>query len=213
MKKTLLALLFLLFSKIAGQAFIQGALAKDFGVQGATYQIREENFLQEIQAKLREAEKSGKIAKLQSEMKKQTVARANRPKEVLGISKAEESREWIYDPSVSLDHDLRDQNGQVFYKAYTKVNPLDKISLSKALIFIDGDDKEQVNWALQQNKKRKNHAKVILVKGAVIDLMRQTKVRFYFDQNGTLTSRFKISHTPAIVEQEEKILKVREVAI
>ncbi len=209
MKKILLVLLFLLFSKGASQ----NSLAKDFGIQGTTHEIREQNFLQEIQAKLKEAEKNGKIAKLQSEMKKQTILRANRPKEVRGITKAEESRNWVFDPSISLDHDLRDQNGQVFYKAYTKVNPLDKITLSKALIFIDGDDKEQVNFALQQNKKRTSHAKIILVRGGVIDLMRQTKVRFYFDQNGTLTTKFKILHTPAIVEQEGKILRVSEVAI
>lgn len=209
MKKTLLALLFLLGSKIA----CQSVLAKDFGVQGATYKIREENFLHEIQTKLKEAEKSGKITKLQNEMKKQTIARTNRPKEVSGITRAEESRVWLYDPSVSLDHDLHDQNGQVFYRAYTKVNPLDNISLSKALIFIDGDDKEQVNWALKQDKKRKSHVKIILVKGAVIDLMRQTKVRFYFDQNGILTSRFSILHTPALVEQEGKVLKISEVSI
>lgn len=192
---------------------MEAASAKDFGVLGTTYEIREENFLREIQAKLKDAEKTGKIAKLQNEMKKQAIARVNRPKEINGISRAEESREWIYDPSVSLDHDLRDQMGRVFYKAYTKVNPLDKISLSKALIFVDGDDQEQVQYALHQNKKRKSHVKIILVKGGVIDLMRKEKIRFYFDQNGTLVNKFKILHTPAIVEQEGKALKVREVAL
>ena len=43
--------------------------------------------------------------------------------------------------------------------------------------------------------------------------MRVKKVRLYFDQNGLLTKKFSIRAVPAFVEQEGKILKVREVAI
>jgi len=205
MKKTLLALLFLLGSK--------AVFAKDLGVQGVNYEIREQNLLSQIQDKLKDAEKTGKIAKMQEGFVKQSQARFNRPQPITSITNAKVSREWLYDPSVSLDHDLKDQLGQVFYKAGTKVNPLEKISLSNALIFIDGDDSKQVNWALTEYKVRNKRAKIILVKGAVLDLMRAKKVRIYFDQNGILTSKFDIKHVPALLEQAGKVLKVREVAI
>jgi len=205
MKKTLLALLFLLGSK--------AVFAKDLGVQGVNYEIREQNLLSQIQDKLKDAEKTGKIAKMQEGFVKQSQARFNRPQPVASITKAEKSRKWVYDPSISLDHDLKDQLGQVFYKAGTKVNPLENISLTNALIFIDGDDEKQVNWALAEYKARNKRAKIILVKGAVLDLMRTKKVRIYFDQNGILTSKFDIKHVPALLEQENKMLKVQEVAI
>ncbi|MEI6806915.1 MAG: type-F conjugative transfer system protein TraW, partial [Myxococcaceae bacterium] len=196
MKKTSLVLLFLFFS---GAELV----AKDFGVQGQTFPIKEESFLAQVHKKLKIAEKEGKIAKLQNEMKQRTVERANRLQPVDGITKATENQQWVYDPSISLPYDLKDQVGKVFYHAGTQVNPLDKIPLSKALIFIDGDDAKQVSWALKENKKRHSKTKLILVKGGVIDLMRSKKIRFYFDQNGTLTKKFSITHVPALIEQGE----------
>ncbi len=205
MKKTLSVLLFLLFSEMA--------LAKDLGIHGVTYEIKEKNLLEEIQEKLQEAKKDGRLDKFQNNVKKQMLDQVNNPKPVSGIVKATQDREWIFDPSVSWPDDLKDQNGKVFYRAGTKVNPLDKISLTKALIFIDGGDEEQVNWAIDQHKSRKGKVKIILVKGRVLDLMRTRKVRLYFDQNGVLTKKFSIHAVPAFVEQDGKMLRVKEVSI
>lgn len=205
MLKILLALLSLLSSNIA--------VAKDYGIQGVTYEITEKDFLKELQEKLQEAQKSGKLAKFQDDVKKQMISSVNSPKAVEGITKATFAREWYFDPSVSKPTDLADQNGQVFYLAGTKVNPLDYMSFTKTLIFIDGDDEAQVRWALAQNKIKKSRAKIILVKGRVIDLMRQKKIRLYFDQQGTLTTKFGIKAVPATVAQEGKMLKVMEVPL
>ncbi len=189
------------------------ALAKDYGIQGTTYEIKEKNLLSEIQERLQEAKNNGQLDKFQNGVKKQMLDQANNPREVVGIVKASIAREWVFDPSISWPEDLRDQNGKVFYRAGTKVNPLDHVSLTKALVFINGADDKQVKWALQQHSVRKGRAKIILIKGRLLDLMRANKVRFYFDQGGNLTKKFSIHAVPAIVEQEGKILKVREVAI
>lgn len=165
-----LALLFLFFNKIA--------VAKDLGIHGTTYEITEKDFLIEIQEKLQEAQKNGKLAKFQDDIKKQMIGAVNSPKPVEGITKATFLREWFFDPSVSRSDDLRDQNGQIFYRAGTKVNPLDYVTMTKTLIFIDGDDEGQVKWALAQNKIKKSRTKIILVKGRVIDLMKAKKYVF-----------------------------------
>ncbi len=209
MKHKLLVLLFLLFSITANQK----SIAKDYGVVGTTYPIIEQDFLKEIMAKLKVMEQNGKLAKFQNGIKKQMIDSVNKPKPVAGISPTKFAKSWIFDPSVFLDHDLADQNGRVFYKAGTKVNPLDHISLTRTLIFIDGDDETQIKWALKQDKIRKGKTKIILVKGAIIDLMKQTKTRLYFDQNGTLTKKFSIEHTPAKIEQEGKKLRISEVLL
>lgn len=205
MKKTSLALLFLLFSKTA--------TATDLGIHGNTYQIKEKSLLEEIQEKLQEAKKDGRLDKFQNGVKKQMLDQASEPKPVAGIVKATSSRDWLYDPSVTWPDDLKDQNGKVFYRAGTKVNPLDKISLTKALLFIDGSDESQLKWALDQYNRRNSRAKIILVKGKIIDLMKKKKVRLYFDQEGFLTKKFSIRAVPASVEQEGKMLRVREVAL
>jgi conjugal transfer pilus assembly protein TraW len=206
MKKTLLVLLLLLFSSKA-------VVAKDYGIHGTTYQISEKDFLKDISEKLQAAQKDGKLAKFQNDLKTQMVTSVNSPKGVDGITKASTNREWFFDPSISKPTDLADQTGKVFYRAGTKVNPLDYISMTQALIFIDGDDEIQVKWALKQYKQLKSKAKIILIRGKIIDLMRAKKVRFYFDQGGNLTSKFSIKAVPAVVEQEGKMLKVREVAL
>ena len=43
--------------------------------------------------------------------------------------------------------------------------------------------------------------------------MKAKKIRFYFDQNNFLIEKFDIKALPAIVEQEDKVLKITEVAI
>ncbi len=207
MKKTLLVLLFTVSSAISN------TYAKDYGVQGATYPVVEKDFVQEIQSRLKVMEKNGQLAKFQNDVKKQMVNGVNRPKAIAGITKTPEAKSWVFDPSVSVKHDLADQNGRVFYRAGSSVNPLDHISLTKTLLFIDGDDKDQINWALKQDKIKKGKTKIILVKGAIIELMKEKKVRFYFDQNGVLTQKFQIKHVPAKVEQEGKKLRISEVLI
>jgi conjugal transfer pilus assembly protein TraW len=209
MKHKLLVLLFLLFSITANQK----SIARDYGIVGTTYLIIEKDFLKEIQEKLKEMEQNGKLAKFQNGIKKQMVDSVNKTKPVAGITPTKFAKSWLFDPSVFLDKNLTDQNGRVFYKAGTKVNPLDHLSLTRTLIFIDGDDETQVKWAIKQDKLKKNKTKIILVKGAIIDLMKQTKTRLYFDQNGTLTKKFSIEHTPATVEQEGKKLRISEVLL
>jgi conjugal transfer pilus assembly protein TraW len=210
MQKTLSALLFLLFSILVSQ---NKAIAKDYGQQGMVYSIVERNLLEEIQAKLKEMQQNGKLAKFQDGVKKRMVDRVNKPKPVAGITSAKFAKSWLFDPTVFLDRDLADQNGRVFYKAGTKVNPLDHISLTRTLIFIDGDDEIQVKWALRQDKIKKGKTKIILVRGAIIDLMKQTGTRLYFDQNGTLTNKFSIKHVPATIDQEGKKLRIKEVLL
>lgn len=43
--------------------------------------------------------------------------------------------------------------------------------------------------------------------------MTAKKRRFYFDQAGKLTTRFGIEHTPAIVTQAGRVMRVSEVAL
>ena len=55
--------------------------------------------------------------------------------------------------------------------------------------------------------------KIILVKGNILDLMKDNKTRLYFDQGGVLTGKFGIKQVPAIVLQDELKLLIREMRV
>ena len=106
-------------------------------------------------------------------------------------------------------------NGKLLYAKGTKVNPLDHITLDKKLIFIDGKDQEQTHWF--KDKKAKGdfneQDKLILVAGKPIDLGNNLGQEVYFDQAGVLTTKFKIEQVPATIEQEGRLLRIREIEI
>ena len=205
MKKILSALLFLLISKMA--------FAKDYGIIGTTYQITEKSLLEEIQEKLQQAKKDGRLNKFQEQVKNNIYQQINDPQAIHKLKNGTKNRQWLYDPSVSLPYDLKDQSGKIFYQANSKVNPLEKINLTKSLIFINGSDSKQVKWALDLYHQRKGRVKIILTEGKIIDLMKTKKIRFYFDQNQILIKKFQIQALPALVEQQEKMLKIMEVVL
>src|SRR3546814_9840024 len=85
---------------------------------------------------------------------------------------------------------------------------MDFVTIRQKLVFIDGDDRDQLNWALRRFDDQS--AKLIMVKGAPLDAMTQHQRRFYFDQGGFLVGRFGIHAVPAIVEPDGKVMRSEE---
>ena len=86
-------------------------------------------------------------------------------------------------------------------------------SLTKPLVFINGDDKEQLHWALKFEEQRNQEATLILVQGPVFELMHTLKHPLYFDQGGWLVHKLGIQQVPAVVSQEGVRLIIEEVKI
>ena len=187
------------------------AAARDYGQQGTVFPIVEPDLLEQIRAKLQRLEASGETARLNADLKKRTIARVNRPEPVAGLGVAMALRQWRFDPTITVEADISDDKGRVIISAGTRVNPLDSVSLRQKLIFINGDDAAQLAWVIKAHKA--SDAKLILVKGAPLDLMRARQRRFYFDQGGKLTEHFGIRAVPATVEQQGRVLLVTEQAV
>lgn len=185
------------------------AQARDYGQHGTVFPVIERDLLEQIQSGLIAMEASGETARLNEKLKRQTLARVNRPAPVAGIARASETRRWSFDPTITLAADIRGAKGELIHTAGTRVNPLDSVSLRADLLFIDGDDPDQLAWALKQNAG----AKLILVKGAPLKLMKARQRRFYFDQGGKLTGKFGIVAVPARVRQNGRLLEISEVAL
>lgn len=203
--KLLLMLILLMFS-IAVSRYSH---AKDFGVVGHSYEILEQDIIEYIKAKLANQD----LEVLNQEMQKKVKARISRPEPVIGITDAKENREYYYDPTFVLEEDIRDHKGQVIHKKGKVINPLSKVGLSNELIFINGDNVDQVEYALNQYKTLQEKAKIILTSGSPTKLQRAHKeVIIYFDQFGALTKKLGIKAVPAMVKQAGLKLKINEVA-
>jgi conjugal transfer pilus assembly protein TraW len=182
--------------------------AKDYGQAAQAFPVIEPDLLSTIENRLRRAEASGELARTNEMFAKRVEAKVRRPTPVAGLSPATETRDWTYDPTVQLEHDIRDQKGNLIGRAGQRINPLDFVAIKQALVFVDGDDANQIAWATSRYTDL--NAKIIFVSGSPIEEMTNRKRRFYFDQEGKLTSRFGIEHTPAVVQQNGRVMRVSE---
>lgn len=187
--------------------------ANDLGVIGHTYPIEEVNFLDFIQAKLASMGSSGEITKLQTAMQQRVEKHADRPNPVPGITKAQINRVWLIDPSFTVRHDIKDALGKVIIEAGTNVNPLKYITIHHPMVFIDGDDQDEIKWLKKSVQYKLNDIKLVLTSGSISTLSKEFKFPIYFDQEGRLTSKLHIHHVPAIVSQQDLQLRVNEVVI
>lgn len=185
----------------------QAELLKDYGVVGATFEIIEEDLLEVIGQNLRKLNEDGSLQKHQQKIALEVQEKIKRPKAVEGIQHTKEPRSFTYDPSITVPYDLKDHQGKIFHAKGTKVNPLDSQSLSKPLVFIDGDDGSQVEWAMTQQPT----SQIILTKGSPFELMEKIDRPVYFDQEGTLAKKLGIQQVPARVTQQDKYLLIEEI--
>ena len=188
------------------------ALAKDLGTFGETFPIAEENLAAVIEGKLKHLSDTGQLETHQQIIQERVKNKAMNPEAVLGIRRATESKTRLYDPSITVPYDLKDHEGTVFHKKGTVVNPLRTRPLTKPLIFVNGEDKDQISWALQE-KSRNESVKVILVAGSPFKLSEEHGLRFYFDQGGKITEKLGIKEVPTKVTQYEDKLQITSIAL
>ena len=191
--------------------------AKDLGVYGETFPIEEKSLLEAIKTKLQALAASGKLEEHQKIILRKAKEQLNRPPVPTNwkIQKTTEPRSFDWDPSITVPYDLKDHKGQVFHRKGTKVNPLDTHPFRYPFLFVDGDDENQVAWAIRQHQAAKalNKPKIVLVQGAPLEWSQKLGLPIYFDQSGVLVKKFGITQVPARVFQKEKRLVVDEIEL
>lgn len=191
--------------------FIAAVQAKDHSVMGQTWPVAEPDFLDTIDQRLKVLQASGGLERMHKELARKAEHRVRNPEPVAGIAAAAKPREWLFDPSIVLERDLTDHKGSVIAAAGSRVNPLGLVDLTTQLVFIDGRDPAQLQWAM--GKWSAANAKIIFVAGSPFERMGEYQRRFFFDQGGQLTAKFGITAVPAVVSQEGKELRVRELPL
>ncbi len=187
------------------------ASAQDLGVIGPVYPIAEPSLLEVILARLRDAEASGVLARLQRDAQARARNQIEQPAAIAKLTKTTQARSFFFDPSIVVPYAILDADGKLLVPPGTRVNPLDTVSLSQALLFIDARDTAQVKRASGILDERGGKLKVILTGGSYLDLMRRWKRPVFFDQQGQLTDKLGIRHVPALVTQDGKRLKIEEI--
>lgn len=187
------------------------AMAKNLGIYGSLFDINEPNLLEVIQNRLKTLDADGTLEFHKQEIVKKMKERVLNPKPVAGVVKTVNPRTFYWDPTITIPRDLTDHEGKVFWAKGKKFNPLTVTKLSKDLLFVDGNDKEQEEWAIKRLQTTK--AMIILVSGKPFDWMKRHNTTVYFDQEGRLVQKFKITQVPAIVTQEANRLKIEELIL
>ena len=185
------------------------AFAKDLGVSGATWPVAEPDLLAQIEARLIEMERSGELARLEQDARANARTKLEEPEPVAGIAPAREERSRLWDPAITVARDIRTADGVVIAAAGTRVNPLERTTLARDLLFVDGGREAEVAWALAYERP----AKIVLLAGRPLDLMRRHRRPFFFDQGGRLAARFGIAATPSLVEQAGSQLRITEIPV
>ena len=183
--------------------------AKDLGARGATWPVAEPDLLVQIEARLVEMGRSGALARLEDEARTNARARLEEPDPAPGIAPAREERSRLFDPAITVARDIRTPGGVLIAAAGTWVNPLERVALTRDLLFVDGRREAEIAWALARGRP----AKIVLLAGRPLDLMRRHRRPFFFDQGGRLAERFGLRLTPSLVEQAGDRLRITEIPL
>ena len=189
------------------------ANAKDFGTKGHTHAIKEQPFLQMLHERLQGVD----MEKEKEKMEQVAKEKIQNPPAIEDVKPAVKNHTFYYDPTYVLDEDALLPCGKVLHKAGTTVNPLEHMDLNRRLFFVDSREKDQVNWLKAElnnplpEQKEPVEDRIILVGGRPIELEKELGVSVYFDQQGSLTSKFGIQHSPAIAVQEGLKIRIDEI--
>lgn len=182
--------------------------ASDLGTWGDLWPVAEPDMLNVIEQRLQALQQSGEMDKKMGDFKERVMRNSQRPPPVAGITRAVRYEKRWFDPSVRVDRALADGHGNVFARAGQVFNPLAVVPFNLTLLFIDGDDPDQLAWVRRQ-KPATLVSRIILVRGNIPQTSEALDSRIFFDQNGVLTARFGISQVPARVTAAPSGLRLR----
>lgn len=182
--------------------------AEDFGTYGSTYPIIEKSMIDAIKEKFQGMMDSGEWDTYVQEYKQKTLDGILKPKG-RDFPHALTNATRHFDPTITLIEDIPLPDGGYLARKGDKINPLDNLGLSKPVLFVDGREPKQIQWAMAQKNDNPSSI-IILTDGEWMKQIETQKVRFYFDQMGHLSDRFDIQRTPSKVTQDGRMLKIEE---
>jgi conjugal transfer pilus assembly protein TraW len=213
LRELLLAFIVIGAASALGLPYAHAAPESDLGTVGPVYPVVEPDMLRAMEAKLREKERTGELARLQREAVARSEATLRQPRPVDGLARAIDRRVSYVDPTVTFATPVIAPDGSTVVPAGASVNPLDYVALSNWLLFFDARDPEQIRYAAALLERYQHRLKPILVGGSFVTVARAWQRPVYYDQGGALVRRLGIRRVPALVSQEGRRLRIEELVL
>ena len=134
------------------------------------------------------------------------------PANLQALPRATKDATTMVDLTHTLEQDVQDANGQVLYPAGFTFNPLRYVSLSGALVVIDGSDPEQVAW-FKDSPYGANRRALLLLSGGLAAPLRDELRRPVAYLTEDVASRLQLRAVPSVVVEQDNQLVIREVSL
>ena len=134
------------------------------------------------------------------------------PANLQALPRATKDATTMVDLTHTLEQDVQDANGQVLYPAGFTFNPLRYVSLSGALVVIDGSDPEQVAW-FKGSPYGSNRRALLLLSGGLAAPLRDELARPVAYLTEDIALRLQVRAVPSVVIEQENQLVIREVSL
>lgn len=124
------------------------------------------------------------------------------------VVKATKNRSKRVDVTHTFKEDIVGNNGEILKRAGDKYNPLENFIMTN-LIIIDGESEDQIEWAIEKEKKLTGNTKILIAKGSSKDVKNRHGIHVYRLRDD-MQEFFQITHIPCTVSQDGKELIVNE---
>lgn len=194
------------------------ANSEDLGAIGKTYAIGEQNLMDYIKSRATTLVNNGQWENLRKKAVRDTETKIDHPPVIAGIYPTVESSIRYFDPAVRINQDVvNPYDKSIIAHKGQIVNPTTYMAFNNELIFIDGRDQSQVEYALSESKRSPFQTSIVLIAANNFrDLLKQKQHLFFYDQGAALTKKFNIRHVPTIIYQDQikpTKLRVEEVKL
>ena len=134
------------------------------------------------------------------------------PANLQALPRATKDTTTRVDLTHTLEQDLIDAQGTILYPAGFTFNPLRYVSLTSALVVIDGSDPEQVAW-FKGSPYGSNRRALLLLSGGLAVALRDELRRPVAYLTEDIARRLQLRAVPSVVVERDNQLVIREVSL
>lgn len=184
----------------------------DLGVRGPVVDIEEKNLMDEIAARINRIDQKKAIARAKADYWAK--------KKYVGLTRATEDREFMFEPIVTATADIKDVKGKILIRRGTRVNALSKMPFTRSVIVYDPNRRRERVLATRLRKDAIRRGKKPVM---IITRPEESSFQSIFDEekkvgdkvyllSKALAKRMQIIHTVSVVEAEGTHFIVKEFA-
>jgi conjugal transfer pilus assembly protein TraW len=169
---------------------------------GRTYPIVEQDITKELQQKATAIDLDGLF----------NTHNRYQPANLHPLPRTVSDRMFTVDLTHTMDHDIKDSQGNLLYPQGFTFNPLQYAGLSGGLVVIDGSDPQQVEW-FKVSPYFQNHRAILLLSGGYAAEVKQELKRSVYYLTHDIAVRLQLKAAPSVVIEQDNKLTVREVRL